>query len=200
MDEFQEKERLYQFLMGLDAESYVIKTQILATKPISTLGNTYSLVAEDERKRSVSNDKRVQPEAAEFKAFQRKDGNHNTFKEKNLTRTSKDNKEGKENDHFTFCGKNGHKREGCSRLVGYPEWWLGKKEKGKPRAAHIEPQSSPIPELTYEQYQLLVKHSENNDQEVTPRVANMTGKEGSKGEWIVDSGCTEHITFLPSLL
>lgn len=57
---------MYQFLMGLDAEFYVIKTQILATKPISTLGNAYHLVAEDERQRLALNDKRAQPETASY--------------------------------------------------------------------------------------------------------------------------------------
>lgn len=46
-----------------------------------------------------------------------------------------------------------------------------------------------------------MKHfSKANNQEVVPRVANMTCKVWSKGEWIIDSGCTEHITFLPGLL
>lgn len=42
-----EKERLYEFLMGLDNDFNVIKNQILATKPIPTLGTAYHMVAED---------------------------------------------------------------------------------------------------------------------------------------------------------
>lgn len=69
--EFQEKERLYQFLMGLDSQFSVIKTQILATKPIPSMGVVYHLVAEDERQRALSDDKKTPPEPAAFKTFQK---------------------------------------------------------------------------------------------------------------------------------
>ncbi|GJX24564.1 hypothetical protein Tco_0230860 [Tanacetum coccineum] len=49
-------------------------------------------------------------------------------------------------EHCTECNKDGHKREGCFKLVGYPEWWPGKKgEKTKGNAACVETQTSPIP-------------------------------------------------------
>lgn len=49
MSEYQEKEHLYKFLMGLDVEFMVIKTQILATKLVSPLGMVYHLTTKDER-------------------------------------------------------------------------------------------------------------------------------------------------------
>ena len=61
INEHQEKERLYEFLMGLDAEFTVIRTQILATKPIVSLYSAYHLVAEDERQRGISSERRMQP-------------------------------------------------------------------------------------------------------------------------------------------
>nr|GFB09382.1 Gag-polypeptide of LTR copia-type [Tanacetum cinerariifolium] len=69
INEHQEKERLYEFLMGLDAEFTVIRTQILATKPIPSLGTAYHMVAEDERQRPVSNENAKPLESAAFKAF-----------------------------------------------------------------------------------------------------------------------------------
>ncbi|KAI3494583.1 hypothetical protein L1887_40715 [Cichorium endivia] len=202
MSEYQEKERLYQFLMGLDAEFMVIKTQILATKPTPSLGTVYHLVAEDERQRSISNEKRAPSEPAAFKAFQGRNRSFNPSKEKSFQKSIKENKEKKENDQCTFCGKSGHKREGCFKLVGYPDWWPRKKgEKGKATAACTESKASPIPELTQEQYQMFVKHftSANNNEGVI-RSANMAGNKNEKGDWIVDTGCTEHITYTPDLL
>lgn len=66
--------------MWLDAEFHFSKTQILVTKPTPTLGNVYHLVAEDERQRYISNDKRIQPETVVFKAFQKKYENLNLIK------------------------------------------------------------------------------------------------------------------------
>nr|GFC26348.1 Gag-pre-integrase domain, Gag-polypeptide of LTR copia-type [Tanacetum cinerariifolium] len=54
--------------------------------------------------------------------------------------------------------KTDHKREGCFKLVGYPDWWPGKKDdKAKPKAAYVETGTSPIPGLNEGQYQEFVK-------------------------------------------
>ncbi|GJY08604.1 putative reverse transcriptase, RNA-dependent DNA polymerase, LTR copia-type gag-polypeptide [Tanacetum coccineum] len=67
--------------------------------------------------------------------------------------------EEEENKHCTECNKDGHTREGCFKLIGYPEWWPGKKgEKTKGKAAYVGTETDPIPGLTYEDYQLFLKH------------------------------------------
>lgn len=46
-----------------------------------------------------------------------------------------------------------------------------------------------------------MKHfSSPNIDEVKGRVSNMACKASNKGDWIIDSGCIKHITYLPSLL
>ncbi|KAJ0492662.1 putative retrotransposon Copia-like protein [Helianthus annuus] len=55
--ELREKERLYEFLLGLDSEYGTIRTQILAMKPTPSLGIAYHLVADDEQQRAVSGSK-----------------------------------------------------------------------------------------------------------------------------------------------
>ncbi|XP_023747499.1 uncharacterized protein LOC111895654 [Lactuca sativa] len=49
LNEVKEKETTYEFLMGLDEEFAIIRTQILAMKPTPTLGISYHLVVEDEQ-------------------------------------------------------------------------------------------------------------------------------------------------------
>ena len=82
-------------------------------------------------------------------------------------------------EHCTECNRDGHKREGCFKLIGYPEWWPGKKgEKAKGKAACVETETSPIPGLTNEDYQLFLKHfSGTGNGEGTKPVANMAHKE-----------------------
>ncbi|KAI3758975.1 hypothetical protein L6452_06548 [Arctium lappa] len=178
LNEHQEKERLYEFLMGLDGEFTVIRTQILATKPIPSLGTAYHMVDEDERQRAVSNDNTKPLETAAFKAFQRRNVSAASNKEKNVTKTMKERIE-----HCTECNRDGHKREGCFKLIGYPEWWPGKKgEKAKGKAACVETETSPIPGLTNENYQLFLKHfSGAGNSEGTKPVANMAHKENEEG-------------------
>ncbi|MFS8004213.1 putative RNA-directed DNA polymerase [Helianthus anomalus] len=193
--EHQEKEHLYEFLMGLGAEFTVIRTQILATKPIPSLTAAYHMVHDDEKQRAVSNENKNNIESAAFKAFQKREGNHN--KEKGGAKGPRDG-----NDHCSFCNRDGHKKEGCFKLVGYPDWWPGKKgEKTKGKATCVETESSPIPGLTQEHYQTLVKHfSGSGNNETTKTLANIACKINDEGEWIIDSGCTEYITYLPNIL
>ncbi|XP_022039974.1 uncharacterized protein LOC110942505 [Helianthus annuus] len=68
--ELKEKERLYEFLMELNADFTVIRTQILAMKPTPTLGIAYHLVAEDEQQRNITAGKKTVSESIAFQAAQ----------------------------------------------------------------------------------------------------------------------------------
>ncbi|KAJ9566378.1 hypothetical protein OSB04_002344 [Centaurea solstitialis] len=196
--ELKEKERLYEFLMGLDDKFSVIRTQILAMSPVPSLGNAYHLVAEDERQRTISGDKKPVTESAAFRTFThgRKEGNSNHQRDRP---TIKDNKRSEVVEHCTFCGKDGHNREGCFKRVGYPDWWPGnkKRDESKPKAACIETNTSPVPGLTNEQYETFLKHfagsGKRTKDDPTP-TAFMAGKTDFEDDWVIDSGSTEHIT------
>lgn len=69
LNESKDKERLYEFLMGLDSEYSTIKTQILAMKPIPSLGVAYHLVTEDERQQTITVAKKHTNKTANFQAF-----------------------------------------------------------------------------------------------------------------------------------
>nr|GEX60349.1 hypothetical protein [Tanacetum cinerariifolium] len=105
------------------------------------------------------------------------------------------------NKHCIECNKDGHTREGCFKLIGYPEWWAGKKgEKNKGKVSCVNTETGPILELTYEDYQLFLKHfSRTGNSKGTKPVANMAHKKDEEGEWIFDSGCTEYITYLSDI-
>ncbi|KAI3796118.1 hypothetical protein L1987_38782 [Smallanthus sonchifolius] len=69
LTELREKERLYEFLLGLDAEFGTIRTQILATQPTPSLGTAYHLTADDEQQRTISGAKRPAIDAVAFQAY-----------------------------------------------------------------------------------------------------------------------------------
>ncbi|KAI3759425.1 hypothetical protein L6452_07232 [Arctium lappa] len=202
LNEAKEKERLYEFLMGLDGVFSTIRTQILVSKPTPTLGTAYHLVSEDEQQRAISTTRKPTQEAAVFQSFShnRRAVPNNLIAQRNKG-TMKDTRHnnGEETEQCTFCGKNGHNREGCFKKIGYPEWWpgKGKKEKGRPKAAWVDAESSPIPGLTSEQYQRLIKHfsnERNNTTDGMTSTANMAGNIDKDETWIVDTGATKHMT------
>ncbi|KAJ0462069.1 putative transcription factor interactor and regulator CCHC(Zn) family [Helianthus annuus] len=186
--DLKEKERLYEFLMGLDAEFSVMRTQILATKTMPSLGEAYHFVAEDERQRAIATGKKTVagPEAAAFQAWQ--PANRDPQAQKKTWAKSDRPTTLTRSGHCTHCGRDGHVREGCFKLVGYPEWWPGKtkKEAAKPKAALVESTASKIPGLTDEQYEMFTKlfgkHDDQNKTNDNPR-ANMAGPEDEELDW-----------------
>ncbi|KAL7601623.1 hypothetical protein Lser_V15G23906 [Lactuca serriola] len=69
LNEVKEKERSYGFLMGLDDDFYVVRTQIFATKPTPSLSTIYHLVVESEQQRAITGkSKRTRVEAVAFQA------------------------------------------------------------------------------------------------------------------------------------
>ncbi|KAM0035947.1 hypothetical protein Hdeb2414_s0015g00452511 [Helianthus debilis subsp. tardiflorus] len=60
--------------MGLDGEFSIIRTQILATKSIPSLGSAYHLVAEDEQQRAIAGVKRPVNETMAFQTSMKRGG------------------------------------------------------------------------------------------------------------------------------
>ncbi|KAJ0464609.1 putative RNA-directed DNA polymerase [Helianthus annuus] len=198
LNEFQEKERLYQFLMGLDGGFSTIRTQVLSMKPNPTLREAYRLASEDEQQRSITASKEGHIEPAAFQTYSqgRRDGTNRRGNsgDKVLQRDYKRNNDGQE--HCTICGRDGHKKEGCFKVIGYPDWWPGKlkNEKAKPKVAHVDGEGSTVGGLTDTQYQTLLKHlSENNDkaQGDVSRKANMAGM-GLHSKKLIGAGKCVH--------
>nr|XP_043616230.1 uncharacterized protein LOC122588162 [Erigeron canadensis] len=198
LSQFKEKECLYEFLMGLDVEFSTIRTQLLSMKPNPTLGEAYRMASEDEQQRAITAGKRVQTESAVFQANYRV-GSKMQQKRKDIKQSGNN-----EDSHCTSCGRDGHKREACFELVGYPEWWPGKKNvKTKSKAACIDNNPKDIKTvtgLTDDQYETLLKHfTEAGDKDAGEgiRKANMVGKVNAlstkSDDWIVDSGSTDYI-------
>ncbi|GKD98754.1 putative RNA-directed DNA polymerase [Tanacetum coccineum] len=136
MVDLRENERLYEFLMGLDNKFVVIWTQILAIDPFPKLRNAHHLVVEDERQRVISSEKRTMVDSAAFKTFSHDGKETNTNQQRDKT-IIQDNKHNETSEICSECGKEGHTRQGCFKLIGYPEWWPRNKKRddSNPKAA-----------------------------------------------------------------
>ncbi|XP_022004456.1 uncharacterized protein LOC110902021 [Helianthus annuus] len=202
--ELKEKERLYEFLMGLNSDFAVIRTQILAMKPTPTLGVAYHLVAEDEQQRNITVGKKVATETMAFQVAQQ--GKRDVQPQKKSWQKTEKTQQNTKTGHCTFCGRNGHIREGCFKLIGYPDWFFGKekKEYSKPKAVVAETTSSPVPGLSDEQYNMFLnffgKKEEQKEKKTSPPAANMAGSFDKNGNWIMDSVATDSMTHVRGLL
>ncbi|PWA49460.1 reverse transcriptase, RNA-dependent DNA polymerase, Gag-polypeptide of LTR copia-type [Artemisia annua] len=153
-------------------------TELKAMKPTPDLNAAYHLVAEDEQQRTIASSKGPVREVAAFQtSFQGRREQTRNQQEKGWTK----NKRGFQADkteQCSECGRDGHDRSGCLKIIRYPEWWpgKGKGDKPRPKTAMVETKPCPIPGMTEEQYAMFLKLFGENREEP------------------VDSGATEHIT------
>lgn len=211
-----EKERLYDFLMGLNDEYGAVKTQILSSKPLLTLGAAYHLVSQDEQQRQIGAARRMAPETA---AFQVSRNHHSRPTIKPYSHTSDmredcggsgDKRSVKDDNRVcTRCHKSGHTIDGCFDIIGYPDWWIekyGKTKSGKTKtqpcaaATTSDPTIHSFTKEEHAQLLQIIKAMGKTIQVPKSPVANMTGKIDSHNSWVIDSGASEHITYDETLL
>ncbi|CAH9121428.1 unnamed protein product [Cuscuta epithymum] len=107
--ESRDRDRLYDFLMGLDDIYEHLKNQILATRPIPALTSAYHLISESELHRSISSIRKPNMDGAAFYTQTKKEISH-------IRRP----KEGRSCSH---CGKTNHSYDMCFERIGYPSHW-----------------------------------------------------------------------------
>ncbi|KAB5524575.1 hypothetical protein DKX38_022324 [Salix brachista] len=217
----RETEKVHQFLMGLNDQYGIIRSQILNMEPFPSINKAYAFVTKEEKQLAIAGISRDQlTEAAGFNV------KHNRFPTKNFAgeqqrgETSKfptkdfaaDQQRG-ETSRFrcSYCDKPGHSKEKCFKLVGYPSSWQNKAKTPnfarQNRNFRREPEhvssNNAIAEssqstgksfnLTQEQYEQLMFLLPSASQNVANFVGKVTHSTGTT-DWILDSGASEHLT------
>ncbi|XP_071695157.1 uncharacterized protein [Rutidosis leptorrhynchoides] len=114
----RDKDRLYDFLMGLNEDFSTVRTQILSSDPILTVGAAFHLVSQDEHQRATGNYRTHNTDATTFLAYGRNP---------RVPRRQNNQHRGKtEEKECTYCQKTGHTVDGYFELIGYPDWWSKK--------------------------------------------------------------------------
>ncbi|CAL1377952.1 unnamed protein product [Linum trigynum] len=214
--EVREGERLFDFLMGLDAPFSTVKSQILAMKPIPSLAEAYRLVTTDEQQRQLANSRRPRPEAAAFQAQGDRRADRQSPQQE---RDTDQERETGGKLRCSHCRRTGHVREMCYRLIGYPPRDNAKGEssssarapprrrneqgdRASPQAAQVDAEGSVLQGLTSKQLEQLklLLNSDLRQLSAEPS-SNMAGTFSlNSSSWVIDSGCNEHIVNHASLL
>ncbi|GKD05251.1 hypothetical protein Tco_1180225 [Tanacetum coccineum] len=128
---------------------------------------------------------RTPHESAAFKAFQRRNGPNKEI--------SRGKAVEERNKHRTECNKDGHTREGCFKLIGYPEWWPRKKgEKNKGKAACVKTETGCTEYITYLSNILVNKKVTHFKAPVVIPNGDSIPVKG-KGDYILQGGIKDHI-------
>ncbi|CAL2228141.1 unnamed protein product [Prunus armeniaca] len=210
--EREEKERVMQFLMGLNDTYSTVRGSILMMNPLPDTRKVHGLVLQHERQVEVTsrNDSLITPHAMQISRS-------------SLVGSSQPRKSLK----CTYCDEDGHTKERCYFIIGFlvGHKWHGKNIKPRnqrynPTAHNVELHQSPAkhtdtaktttangPTFTTEEYNELIDMLCNKKGNIQP-LAHATGiitptcniaqhDPHSTLYWIVDSGATDHISHMP---
>ncbi|KAK9725854.1 hypothetical protein RND81_05G173900 [Saponaria officinalis] len=202
--ERRESDRLHQFLLGLNVEVYSsIRSTLLSQDPLPSLNRAFQAISQEERVRSMARMHDNQPEVTGF-----------TIRlDRSKPRLSRAERAPLK---CTHCKKFGHDITTCFELQDeVPAWYIEKyghkntiKATARDKQATSTPTSSrgrdsvrahtttsePIhpsfasePRFTAEQWQTYQANSHN------PSLSSNR----SNGKWIIDTGCSNHVTGPP---
>ena len=183
----REKERVHQFMLGLNDHFSTIRSQILNIEPLPTLSKVYSMVTQEEKQQALASARTPTIEATALAAK----GYHPTSRMPSFNQRGPTNS--RSCDRCDHCKKPGHTKDRCFAIIGYPAHWrtptcsdstknLNTRSTSEFPSATTsikEPTTdqSPIAGLTMEQYGQLL-HLLQGDS--TPSLANLAGKHTSK--------------------
>ena len=204
-----EEDKTHQFLMGLNDDGYSqIRSQILAQEPLPSLDRIFNMVMQEENHKNVMLQREGKTENAA--AF--------------AVNISKSVQAQGDRPTCKHCGKRGHEEANCFEIIGYPAGWMprgGGHGRGRGRRGRGGRTGSErgranlavhaLPSRTEEQ------HGADSQSKVEPESAQYAAsrftpeqfqkllslidvpksgcdKLSGKGEWILDSGASCHMT------
>ncbi|XP_055824401.1 uncharacterized protein LOC129892909 [Solanum dulcamara] len=142
------RQRLYQFLMGLNDSYHQARSQILMIDPLPTVNQDYAMVVGDENQKSVVagintlglNSSVLESATMYSKGVNNSSANHK-FKKNTLLVCD-------------FCKYRGYTKEYCYKVVGYPPDFKSKKKIQSANTAYIDSSTSQQPAHAHFSYGL----------------------------------------------
>lgn len=115
----REEEKLHQFLIGVDDDSYaMVRTNLLSQHPPPDLDRAYQAFLQEERSRGIARGKAAKEEA-------------NVFAIQSDRWKGKFKRQDKSKLFCSHCKKSGHDDGTCFKIHGYPDWWEDRTRGGK---------------------------------------------------------------------
>ncbi|KAK2986258.1 hypothetical protein RJ640_021827 [Escallonia rubra] len=177
-----QRQRVHIFLAGLDGEFERVRAEILRKDPIPELEACHALIRRESVRRTKMVEESERTEASAMVTRYRPSQNQ----------PKPTNAADKSTYKCTHCNQNGHTKNRCYELVGYPEWWDHNRD---PRKRNSKRTSSTVVVETKTYDDVTGQHS------ALAAVAGNGGKAlnmstlVTNNAWIIDSGATDHMPF-----
>ena len=119
--EFIERERVYDFLAGLNVELDQVRVQILGKEPLPSLNEAFAIVRGEEGRKNIMLEKGNTMDRSAL-AISKPNGNEGSAAANAANSGRNERKKTSEKDSLwcSYCKKNRHTRETCWKLHGKP--------------------------------------------------------------------------------
>ncbi|KAF7823637.1 retroelement pol polyprotein-like [Senna tora] len=215
LEEKESSSRLMQFLMGLNQSFDALRGQILNLDPMPAVNRAYNMAIQLERQREVN-----LTYGGSIAGTSTQEGSEMVMAMKGTRNEGyrrRETKEEKYSKYCEHCHMNGHLKEACFKLQGYPEWYKELKKRNpngkKPpsMAANVadSPLEDPSTEKTEQGNQMavlsmlmkeLTKAMKGGSTESVSfaQLGNFAGNTNNSMKtcqyaWIIDTGASSHI-------
>lgn len=211
----REKERIHQFVMGLDDSRFgSMCTNVIGLDPLPSLGEIYNKMIREEQRLTATRSREQKEEAVGFVARQSSSSNS----QKGDNQNKVENTILRARMLCSHCGKTGHDKRDCWQIIGFPEWFTernggrgqgggsrgrggrgnGGRGRGQASNAHAtSSNSSSFTEFTPDQLRAL---SQLLQDKANPSASDKLSGKKSYGDVILDTGASHHMTGERSLL
>ncbi|XP_061371753.1 uncharacterized protein LOC133314306 [Gastrolobium bilobum] len=220
IEEEQEHDRVYQFLMGLDESTFGnMRSHILNTSPLPSVNKVYAIVTQEETHRSIS---RVQDERSQVVGYS---AQTDSMKQSDTSMQQR-MVPNKPQDRIPcpHCGRTNHDPSKCWNVHGFPPNKSAGRRRGRGGrsagrythahatfamdASHPVAANSLPPDVSHSASSQVAAHSV-----LTPEIVNklltlvdqpqshekLSGKR-IHSQWLIDSGVSRHMTGILALL
>ena len=202
----RDDDKVHQFIMGLDDSRFgALCTTLIGLDPLPSIGEVYSKVIREEQR---LNGARVQEQQQDALGFVTR---HSTTSDEAQNSSRSDSSILRNKDRTcSHCGHSGHEKKECWQLVGFPDWWVDRSERGGASrgrgrsgrgsnsagrsrglasVAHAtSSNASAFPEFTQEQWKVLSQKIHEKSS-----ADKLSGK-AKFGDVILDTGASHHMT------
>lgn len=218
----REKEKVHQFLLGLDDARFGgLCTNLTGMTPLPSLGEAYSKVIREEQRLSSARAREQTRDAVGFVTRRESSGDPSTEPVAYLGKS--DNPVGNKTNSIlrsnnktmlcSHCGRSGHEKRDCWQIIGFPDWWAergqgrgvgrGQRGRGNGRGrgqvttAHATTSNQSVfSDFSPDQLKMLqqlINEKANNEKQGTGGVEKLSGKK-DLGNVILDTGASHHMT------
>ncbi|KAJ9561968.1 hypothetical protein OSB04_007128 [Centaurea solstitialis] len=164
--------RVHIFLAGLDPEFNQARGEILRKDPPLDLESCYAYIRKDQNQRHTMEEPKPESDGMVHVATRNRPtkGKHSNSKGTTFT--------------CTHCGEEGHSKQRCYEIIGYPDWWdFTKKPRKKVSQATIAASNSEEPPTS------IAAHTKTVDNS-----GMLNNNHVQNNSWIIDTGATDHMT------